>query len=358
MDGKALLAALLIIGVLAGYLAARAYYAQALGSLRLEVEALRGDVSRLRSELNATARELEGARAQLAEARESAARLNETCASLRENNSRLLSRLTDLEEYLKSLRLDRQLFYQQVGDAEFYRGFTLLNYKTGRTVRVYVHVPADQYFRLRTNTTAHTKATIENRFTKDFILSAAYSYLGPRGAPVRQIAAQLRAASGGDAELYANLALQLVHELSYRPTLYTKYPLETLVEGSGDCDNLAVLLASILAAGGYDTLVVLVSYIWPNGTVSYHAVAAVALPEPPRGVEALGLKPLYITVYGEKFYLAEATWGTPGEPGYLPPDTEEALKLPQAYVGVLVAPQNASVRLLDYVYVRALPVHG
>ena len=339
----------------AGYYAAYAPLTGRAAALEAKLQAALDNASLLadrlaqaRAEASRLSQRLEKLEAGYAEA-------NRTCAELRRNYTRLLRDYTDLSEHVKALSYEREEFYRQVGDVYLYRGFTLYLYRGGGEATVNVYVPAPQYFRLRLNNTAHTRATIENRFTKDYIRDAVYSYLGPRGAPVRSIAAQLEELSRGDPELYATLALQLVHQLAYTPTLYTKYPLETLVEGSGDCDNLAVLLASIYAAGGYDTLVILVKYSWPNGTAAYHAVTAVALPQPPRDIQRLGLRPAHITLYGEDFYYTEATWGRPGEPGYLPPNTPQAYSYPEAYVGAFTAPPGAEADIVGIVYIRALP---
>src|SRR4030065_123015 len=46
----------------------------------------------------------------------------------------------------------------------------------------------------------------------------------------------------------------LVHQITYEETLPGKYPVETLVEGKGDCDLFALIAASILKAGGINTV--------------------------------------------------------------------------------------------------------
>ncbi len=352
---KAAALLLILLGLAAGYAAAYLHYSPTLDGLRRQLEEARENAAALAARLGEAQRRASQLESRLAALNESCSSLNASYAELRRNYTALRGSCTELEEYLKSLHYEEQELSGQLRDVTYYRGFTLYLYRTGGTGHVYVYIPARDYLSLRRNTTAHTRATIENRFTTDYIRDAVYSYRTRLGAPVRRIAAQLKELSRGDPELYANLALQLVHELAYRPTLYTKYPLETLVEGSGDCDNLAVLLASILSAGGYDTLVILVKYTWPNGTTLYHAVTAVALPEPPRDLERLGIEPAYIPLYGENFYYAEATWGTPGTPGYTPPNTPHAYGYPQAYVGVFTAPANATAELVDYVYIRALP---
>ena len=51
-------------------------------------------------------------------------------------------------------------------------------------------------------------------------------------------------------EDFTNGVLMLVHQISYREIVPGKYPVETLVEGKGDCDLFAYIAASILEAGG------------------------------------------------------------------------------------------------------------
>jgi hypothetical protein len=51
-------------------------------------------------------------------------------------------------------------------------------------------------------------------------------------------------------EDFTNGVLMLVHQIGYREIVPGKYPIETLVDGVGDCDLFAYIAASILEAGG------------------------------------------------------------------------------------------------------------
>jgi hypothetical protein len=51
-------------------------------------------------------------------------------------------------------------------------------------------------------------------------------------------------------EDYTNGVLQIVHQITYQETEVSKYPVETLIDGRGDCDLFAYIAGSILAAGG------------------------------------------------------------------------------------------------------------
>jgi hypothetical protein len=55
-------------------------------------------------------------------------------------------------------------------------------------------------------------------------------------------------------EDFTNGVLMLVHQITYQEIIPGKYPVETLVAGSGDCDLFAEIAASILEAGGIPTV--------------------------------------------------------------------------------------------------------
>jgi hypothetical protein len=51
-------------------------------------------------------------------------------------------------------------------------------------------------------------------------------------------------------EDYTNGVLEIVHQITYQESEPGKYPIETLVEGKGDCDLFVYIAGSILEAGG------------------------------------------------------------------------------------------------------------
>ncbi len=55
-------------------------------------------------------------------------------------------------------------------------------------------------------------------------------------------------------EDFTNGVLMLVHQITYQEVIPGKYPVETLVNGYGDCDLFAYVAASILEAGGIHTV--------------------------------------------------------------------------------------------------------
>jgi len=70
----------------------------------------------------------------------------------------------------------------------------------------------------------------------------------------------LRDARGLDADRYAELISAFVQQLDYHTDpvdLSPKFPIETFVDGSGDCDDKALLLAGLLAREGYDVAILL-----------------------------------------------------------------------------------------------------
>jgi len=56
-------------------------------------------------------------------------------------------------------------------------------------------------------------------------------------------------------EDFANGVLALVHQIPYEETVTGKYPVETLVEDTGDCDLFVYIAASILQAGGVPVVI-------------------------------------------------------------------------------------------------------
>jgi hypothetical protein len=76
-------------------------------------------------------------------------------------------------------------------------------------------------------------------------------------------------------EQFANAVLSMVHQIPYNIT-GAKYPVESLVDNSGDCGALSLLAASILKAGGLD--VILIKYI---GIDPGHMNVGVYLPHSP-----------------------------------------------------------------------------
>jgi hypothetical protein len=95
----------------------------------------------------------------------------------------------------------------------------------------------------------------------------------------------------------AQIILDFVHTRFYDKSIeegpnYVKYPIETMVEGVGDCEDMAILAASMMKSIGID--VALVVYTPENGN-------HVAL-----GISG-DFKGIYFEEKGKKYYYAETT---------------------------------------------------
>lgn len=131
---------------------------------------------------------------------------------------------------------------------------------------------------------------------------------------VEPIALELRSIFTYD-EQFANAVLSLVHQIFYSKS-GPKYPVETLVENSGDCGALSLLAASIMEAGGLD--VVLLYY--ENGWSSHMAVG-VYLPRSPVH-HTRWMTPKFYEYQGKRYWVAECTksrweWRVGDEPASL-----------------------------------------
>jgi hypothetical protein len=98
-------------------------------------------------------------------------------------------------------------------------------------------------------------------------------------------------------EDFTNGVLMLVHQIDYRKIVLGKYPVETLVDGVGDCDLFAYIAASILEAGGIP--VVLLYY-----RDQLHMEIGVALGRAPTDAR---VEVYSVNVKNVSYYLAECT---------------------------------------------------
>lgn len=100
-------------------------------------------------------------------------------------------------------------------------------------------------------------------------------------------------------EDFTNGVLMLVHQIDYQESVPGKYPVETLIDGVGDCDLFAYVAASILEAGGVDN--VLLYY-----KEKLHMEIGVALENAPARarVETFSVK-----YQGISYYIGECTGG-------------------------------------------------
>jgi hypothetical protein len=101
-------------------------------------------------------------------------------------------------------------------------------------------------------------------------------------------------------EQFANAVLMLVRQVSYVKS-DVKYPIEAMVENSGDCDVLSLLAASIMKAGGLD--VVLFLY---NGMSPSHMNVGVYLPYAP-AYRTWWMKSASYEYNNKTYWMAECT---------------------------------------------------
>jgi hypothetical protein len=100
-------------------------------------------------------------------------------------------------------------------------------------------------------------------------------------------------------EDFANAALMIVHQMTYVETAPGKYPAETFVDNTGDCDILSFAAASIIKSAGID--VVLLHY-----EEEKHMNIGVHLDNPPQDARTSVYK---FTQNDIPYYIAECTGG-------------------------------------------------
>jgi len=120
-----------------------------------------------------------------------------------------------------------------------------------------------------------------------------------------------------DDEAFVNGALMIVHQMGYEATGPPKYPVETIVAGDGDCDLFSYVVASIIKAGGLDTVL----FYYESES---HMNVGVNLSRDP--MEARN-DIEYVMHDGKKFYVAECTgedWENGWRVGECPDNLKQA----------------------------------
>ena len=132
---------------------------------------------------------------------------------------------------------------------------------------------------------------------------------GPVTGPLAAKLQELAVGRGYDAEETVNFTASFVQNLTYREEgeEYPNYPVETLVDRAGDCEDTAILAAALLDAMGYDA--VLIRFTSPVEGEAGHMAVGVALPGVSGGYS--------YRFEGETYYYLEttSTW----ELGEMPP---------------------------------------
>jgi len=101
-------------------------------------------------------------------------------------------------------------------------------------------------------------------------------------------------------EQFADAVLTMVHQIPYVVT-GVEYPVETIVNNSGDCVGLSLLAASIMKAGGLDVILIRYEGINPG-----HINVGVYLPYTP-AYHSLLLTPTGFSYNNRTYWTAEAT---------------------------------------------------
>lgn len=127
-------------------------------------------------------------------------------------------------------------------------------------------------------------------------LSSYAGYLAPDDPAVRGLADSI-SALGGDPAI---MALSFVRSLEYQADMlaygveeYPKYPIETLIDGAGDCEDFAALYVSVMQALGRDAALLAML----DTPVGGHMAAGIAGPYSGE----------YVTHNGTAYYYAETT---------------------------------------------------
>ncbi len=118
-------------------------------------------------------------------------------------------------------------------------------------------------------------------------------------------------------EAFVNGALMIVHQMAYRATRSSRYPVETIVTGDGDCDLFSYVLASIVEAGELDTV------LFYYESESHMNIGVNLLQDPTEARDDVA----YVTHDNKKFYVAECTgedWRTGWRVGECPDSLKQA----------------------------------
>jgi len=164
-------------------------------------------------------------------------------------------------------------------------------------------VPMTYYLSERTRI-VHEPMTLEERvieYSKSLVKEYVHNPI------INDIVDFLWNVSGGDEERFVNYVLQIVHQMPYVETRYAKSPVETFIEGTGDCDNVAILAAAIIKNRGLDTILIY-GIACDRSGCNPHVMIGVALPEPPDDLFKFGRGSYwYIEHDGRRYYVAECT---------------------------------------------------
>jgi len=164
----------------------------------------------------------------------------------------------------------------------------------GRTLTLPVEVSGADYMGYRDR--------VRQNFSIRYDLIDFRDFVTPNDPAILAIGRALQGSFQSDLDV-AEAALDITHQMYYYSppggNWYMKYPVETIVEGSGLCAHLSVLVASLLEACGVDA--VLIVYANPEPSQAGHMNVGVLLDsEPFPGAS-------YVERGGKRYYVAETT---------------------------------------------------
>jgi hypothetical protein len=137
-------------------------------------------------------------------------------------------------------------------------------------------------------------------------------------------------------EDFANGVLTIVHQIEYEETSPVKYPIETMIDGKGDCDLFSLIAASVAKAGGLDVVLL---YYEQQAHMNI-GIYLSGIPQDARDDTS------YVTYDDKQYYMAECTgenWMEGWRVGECPPDLKEVSVEVISLKGVeQIAPGQAS----------------
>lgn len=247
---------------------------------------------------------------------------------LSQEHESLIGRYEDLEKNYTSLILDHTSLFlnyaslsrtleligvnlnnvdelQKFREVMIARTYLIYDYETGRWEWYNWHwLPITWYFYERTRI-IHEPMLLEDRVVH-YSEMLVREYVNHE--LIIKIASLLWNESGGDPEKFVNYVLELVHQLPYNETEYAKSPVETFIEGTGDCDNVAILAATLIENKGLDAVLIYGFACSGDGKCGGHAMIGVSLPAPPDDLFRYGRESYwYVDYNGKRYYIAECT---------------------------------------------------
>lgn len=191
---------------------------------------------------------------------------------------------------------------EQTSEVFFNRALRVYDYKKDELHNFSWSVPHSAYSKYRNDHTIHGIPTLKGTKSVQYYEQALSSW-----NELDALARGLRGYSGGDDELYANMVLQVTHQFMFTSTDYTKHPIETFVEGTGDCDSLGIFAAALLKAGGLDGALIYGKAVpkYDGELTIGHALVGVKLDEKP---DDHHIEIYSITEGRDVYYVGEPTW--------------------------------------------------